>query len=133
MILGSTLPGSIGFLSSQVIQKYIYPADIQTFNNDKEIVKALTNNSIQMALIREFEVLNYNKSKQNTNNNNSSIQALAPAYYETLFVLGKSLLPLSALRVIPNSNYQRKITIAYLCDRDYDLVNNILAFNNINI
>ena len=132
MVLGSPLPGSLGFLSSQVIQKYIYPVDIQTFNNDKEMVKALTSNTIQMVLIREFEVLNYIKSNQNNNNNNNAIQALAPAYYETLFVLGKSLLPFSALRVIPNSNYQRKITVAYL-DRDYDLVNNILSFNNINI
>ena len=133
MILGSPLPGSVGFLSSQVIQKYIYPVDIQTFNNDKEIIKELSSNTIQMALIREFELLNYIKSKQtNNNNDNSSIRALAPTYYETLFVLGKSLLPFSALRVIPNSNYQRKITIAYL-DRDYDLVNNILAFNNIDI
>ena len=127
LVIGSPLPGSVGFLSSQFIQKYIYPVDIQTFNSDKEIVKALTSNTIQMALIREFELLNYIKSNQD-----NTIQALTPAYYETLFVLGKSLLPFSALRVIPNSNYQRKITIAYL-DRDYDLVNNILSFNNINI
>ena len=127
LVIGSPLPGSVGFLSSQFIQKYIYPVDIQTFNSDKEIVKALTSNTIQMALIREFELLNYIKSNQD-----NTIQALTPAYYETLFVLGKSLLPFSALRVIPNSNYQRKITLAYL-DRDYDLVNNILSFNNINI
>ena len=127
LVIGSPLPGSVGFLSCQFIQKYIYPVDIQTFNSDKEIVKALTSNTIQMALIREFELLNYIKSNQD-----NTIQALTPAYYETLFVLGKSLLPFSALRVIPNSNYQRKITLAYL-DRDYDLVNNILSFNNINI
>ena len=127
MILGSPLPGSVGFLSSQVIQKYIYPVDIQTFNNDKYLVEALNTNTIQMALIREFEILNHLKS-----NGSGTIQALSPAYYETLFVLGKSLLPFSALNNIPNSNFQRKITIAYL-DRDYDLVNNILAFNNINI
>ena len=127
IILGSPLPGSVGFLSSQVIQKYIYPADIQTFNSDKEMVKALTSNTIQMGLIREYELLNYIKSKQD-----NTIQALAPAYYETLFALCKSLIPLSSLNSISNFDYQRKITLAYL-DRDYDLVNNILAFNNINI
>ena len=125
IILGSPLPGSVGFLSSQVIQKYIYPADIQTFNSDKEMVKALTSNTIQMGLIREYELLNYIKSKQD-----NTIQALAPAYYETIFVLGKSFL--SSLNSISNFDYQRKIKLAYL-DRDYDLVNNILAFNNINI
>ena len=127
MVLGSPLPGSVGFLSSQVIQKYIYPFDIQTFNTDKEMVKALTSNTIQMGLVREYEVLNYIKSNQDT-----ILQALAPAYYETLFVLGKALIPLSSLNSIPTSNYQRKITLAYL-DRDYDLVNNILTFNNIDI
>lgn len=127
MVLGSPLPGSVGFLSSQVIQKYIYPFGIQTFDTDKSIVKALDTNTIQMGLIREYEVLNHLKGNQVT-----TVQALAPAYYETLFVLGKSLLPLSSLNSIPTSNYQRKITIAYL-DRDYDLVNNILTFNNINI
>jgi len=129
MILGSPLPGSVGYLSSQVIQKYIYPVDIQTFNNDKQLVEALNTNTIQMALIREFKILNHIKFNQV---GKSSIHVLAPTYYETLFVLGKSLLPFSALREIPNSNFQRKITIAYL-DRDYYLVNNILAFNNINI
>ena len=130
MVLGSPLPGSVGFLSSQVIQKYIYPFDIQTFNTDKEMVKALTSNTIQMGLIREYEVLNYIKSKQD-----NTIQALAPAYYETLFALCKSLkdlLSLSSLNSISNFDYHRKIKLAYL-DRDYDLVNNILAFNNINI
>ena len=127
LVLGSPLPGSVGFLSSQVIQKYIYPFDIQTFDTAKETVNALTSNTIQMGLIREYEVLNYIKSNQD-----NILQALAPAYYETLFVLGKELLSLSSLNSIPTSNYQRKITIAYL-NRDYDLVNNILTFNNIDI
>jgi hypothetical protein len=127
MVLGSPLLGSVGFLSSQVIQKYIYPFDIQTFNTDKEMVKALISNTIQMGLVREFEILNHLKG-----NKLDTITALAPAYYETLFVIGKALLPLSSLNSIPTSNYQRKIIIAYL-DRDYDLVNNILTFNNIDI
>lgn len=127
MVLGSPLPGSVGFLSSQVIQKYIYPFDIQTFNSDTHIIKALDTNIIQMALVREFEILNYVKSNQE-----SAIQALAPAYYETLFALGKSLLPISSLNNISTSKYQRKITIAYL-DRDYDLIKHILQFNNIDI
>lgn len=127
MVLGSPLPGSVGFLSSQVIQKYIYPFDIQTFDTDKSMIKALLSNTIQMGLIREYKLLNYIKSNQE-----STIQAFAPAYYETLFVLGKSLLPISSLNSIPNSNYQMKITIAYL-DRDYDLIKHILQFNNIDI
>lgn len=127
LILGSTLPGSIGFLSSQVIQKYIYPFDIQTFNNDKEMINALNSNTIQMGLIREYQLLNYIKG-----NPSHTITALVPTYYETLFVLVKGLSPFTSLNGISKSNILKQTTIAYL-DRDYDLVKHILEFNNIDI
>lgn len=127
MILGSTLPGSVGFLSSQVIQKYIYPFTIQTFNNDKKMIKALDTNTIQMALVREYEILNHLKY-----NKDSTIQVLSPSYYQTLFIIANSFSPFSSLNEISTSTIMKKTSIAYL-DRDYDLVKNILEFNNINI
>jgi hypothetical protein len=129
LVLGCYVDGDVSFFISLVMQKYVYPFILNTYNNDIEILNDIINNNIHMGFIREYIILN----KINNNDDINDIVVIAPTYYETVFCVANLNVVYDSLSDIVLSNFNNtKYNISYIA-RDYDLVKEILSFNNIDI